>query len=120
MKKCGGYYELQPGEHPEDFDRCDCGGKLRYKRFMIEDYDTPSLESGFKLPHLPKNLKTLGAGAVVVLVLLIKFLPKLFIVFWALLRFQNFDQLGMSYSYLIPVIIAILLIATRILRPLLR
>ena len=29
--KCGGYYELQPGEKPEDFsDECECGGKLIY------------------------------------------------------------------------------------------
>lgn len=28
---CGGYYELQEGENPEDFDdKCECGGKLRY------------------------------------------------------------------------------------------
>ncbi|NYB51021.1 MAG: protease htpX [Methanobacteriaceae archaeon] len=28
---CGGYYELQPGESPEDFaDECDCGGKLEH------------------------------------------------------------------------------------------
>lgn len=27
---CGGYYQLQPGEFPEDFDRCQCGGKLEY------------------------------------------------------------------------------------------
>ena len=28
--KCGGYYELQPGESPDDFtDKCECGGKLR-------------------------------------------------------------------------------------------
>jgi hypothetical protein len=26
---CGGYYELQAGESPEDFDlECDCGGRL--------------------------------------------------------------------------------------------
>lgn len=26
---CGGYYELQPGESPEDFNLdCDCGGQL--------------------------------------------------------------------------------------------
>lgn len=30
--KCGGYYELQPGESPEDFiDKCECGGKLIHK-----------------------------------------------------------------------------------------
>jgi len=28
--KCGGYYELQSGESPEDFDRCQCGGKLEF------------------------------------------------------------------------------------------
>lgn len=27
--KCGGHYELQPGESPEDFeDNCECGGVL--------------------------------------------------------------------------------------------
>ena len=30
-EKCGGYYELKPGEKPEDFsDKCECGGKLSY------------------------------------------------------------------------------------------
>jgi hypothetical protein len=29
--KCGGHYELQPGELPRDFDdKCDCGGELKY------------------------------------------------------------------------------------------
>lgn len=29
--KCKGYYELQPGESPEDFDlTCECGGSIRY------------------------------------------------------------------------------------------
>ena len=30
-KNCGGYYKLQPGESPEDFDRCQCGGELEFK-----------------------------------------------------------------------------------------
>jgi hypothetical protein len=29
-EKCGGYYQLQKGESPEDFDNCQCGVKLRY------------------------------------------------------------------------------------------
>ena len=30
--KCGGYYELQKGESPEDFsDECECGGHLEHK-----------------------------------------------------------------------------------------
>lgn len=28
---CGGYYELQPNESPDDFsDECECGGKLEH------------------------------------------------------------------------------------------
>jgi hypothetical protein len=37
--KCGGYYELQPGEKPEDFsNECECGGKLIYS----DTYDVTS------------------------------------------------------------------------------
>lgn len=28
--KCGGYYELEEGESPEDFSNCECGGDLEY------------------------------------------------------------------------------------------
>lgn len=28
--KCGGYYELQLGESQEDYEQCQCGGKLEY------------------------------------------------------------------------------------------
>jgi zinc-ribbon domain len=27
---CGGFYELQEGESPGDFETCQCGGKLKY------------------------------------------------------------------------------------------
>lgn len=34
---CGGYYELQEGEKPEDYsDECECGGKLHYQE-SLED-----------------------------------------------------------------------------------
>ncbi|BDZ70373.1 protease htpX [Methanobacterium petrolearium] len=34
-EKCGGYYELQPGESPDDFtDECECGGKLEYVKTL--------------------------------------------------------------------------------------
>ena len=29
-EKCGGYYELQEGESPDDFEKCQCGGNLNY------------------------------------------------------------------------------------------
>lgn len=28
--KCEGYYQLQDGESPEDYDQCQCGGTLEY------------------------------------------------------------------------------------------
>lgn len=29
-KDCNGYYELQEGEYPEDFEQCECNGELKY------------------------------------------------------------------------------------------
>ncbi|SCG84820.1 DUF5518 domain-containing protein [Methanobacterium congolense] len=35
--RCEGYYELQPGESPEDFsDKCECGGHLSYVQDLEE------------------------------------------------------------------------------------
>lgn len=36
-EKCNGYYELQKGESINDFDRCQCGGKLRYVEERIQE-----------------------------------------------------------------------------------
>lgn len=36
-EKCGGYYELQVGESSDDFEACQCGGKLKYFENM-DDY----------------------------------------------------------------------------------
>jgi len=118
-EKCGGYYELQPGEHPEDFNKCNCGGKLKYERNMIEDdeYDDPfEKQSWFKLPS-SKNLKALGAGAVLVLVLLVKFLPKLLVLSWIFMPNQTFSGYGTPFIYLIPALIIISIVVTRIFRP---
>ncbi|MEN4017175.1 MAG: hypothetical protein PQ975_02800 [Methanobacterium sp.] len=30
-KECNGYYKLEEGEFPDDFDKCQCGGELEYK-----------------------------------------------------------------------------------------
>jgi hypothetical protein len=35
-KKCGGYYELQPGESPDDFGNCECGGEFIYSDTLDE------------------------------------------------------------------------------------
>ena len=51
--KCGGYYELQPGESPDDFtDECGCGGNLEYTTTSdIED----SISDYEDLPHNYNN-----------------------------------------------------------------
>lgn len=36
-ERCKGYYELQEGESPEEFDKCLCGGKLRYVENLNEN-----------------------------------------------------------------------------------
>ena len=38
-EKCNGYYELQPGEYKENFDNCDCGGKLKFVETIEAVFD---------------------------------------------------------------------------------
>lgn len=50
--KCGGYYELQPGESPDDFtDECDCGGKTRYVETLEESGELEELGSTITCPY---------------------------------------------------------------------
>lgn len=65
--KCGGYYELKPGESLSDFEKCQCGGKLQYvenKDYKIEDpVKTENKEDSLKIKVLG-----LGVGSIVMLV----------------------------------------------------
>jgi len=47
-ERCGGYYQLQEGESPDDFlDKCECGGDLKYSESMdIKSLDTESFNKG--------------------------------------------------------------------------
>lgn len=38
-KRCNGYYELLKGESPDDYERCQCGGKLKYVIYLNSDID---------------------------------------------------------------------------------
>lgn len=116
-EKCGGYYELQPGEHPEDFsDTCECGGKLRYERRVIdEDYNIPSSE--FKLPSISKNFKTIALGMVVIIISLIKFAPMLLGLFISFMPVQTWHQYSGYIMPLIGITAIISIIASRVLRP---
>jgi hypothetical protein len=43
--ECGGYYELQPGESPEDYEECECGGKLNYSTLLLPHNGSEDLNS---------------------------------------------------------------------------
>lgn len=103
---CGGYYELQPGEHPEDFDRCECGGKLTYKREMIGETVSIRNESNFNFSYISKHFKTALLGAVFALIMLIKFLPAL-----AGLLYIYMPQ-TIQYRYIIPILIILSFVAS--------
>jgi len=50
-EKCRGYYELQKGESPEDFESCLCGGKLEY----IENIPEKNPDESFNEDLVKKN-----------------------------------------------------------------
>lgn len=88
--KCEGHYELQPGERIGDFDKCQCGGELRWVA-KIDDFtkkesikaetqlkDNLSLENSVPPIKLTRERKILGYG-----ILAITFLAIIF---------KNFDS----------------------------
>ncbi len=61
--KCGGYYELKPGESPENFtDKCECGGKLG--RIRVNSTQPTNLidcpDCGHKVSKKAKNCPNCG------------------------------------------------------------
>jgi hypothetical protein len=43
---CDRYYELQPGESPEDFDlTCNCGGELKVHNSFDEYYNSNTVDT---------------------------------------------------------------------------
>ncbi len=44
-ENCGGYYELQLGESSEDFDKCQCGGKLKYIQTIPSNNHSDKIEA---------------------------------------------------------------------------
>lgn len=56
--KCEGYYELSPGESPEDFsDRCECGGHLKYVEKLpgVKEKPKPDRESMRRISDFRKE-----------------------------------------------------------------
>ena len=66
--QCGGYYELQPGESPDDFkNKCECGGHLKYTQKLDNQKICPNCgkvtenseicpDCGFKFTKSPVSI----------------------------------------------------------------
>ncbi len=58
-RRCGGYYELQKGESLQDFDKCQCGGTLRYIEEIIQEKPkSPVSESNINSKEIHENSKS--------------------------------------------------------------
>jgi len=57
-QKCGGYYQLEEDESPEDFDKCQCGGRLIYTEYL-------------DLKSIPKRKKSYSLLFVLIILVLI-------------------------------------------------
>ncbi|MCE5214850.1 MAG: DUF5518 domain-containing protein [Methanobacterium sp.] len=58
-ERCDGYYQLEEGENPDDFDRCRCGGYLNY----VEDIEDKTFIDKFNFRRLAGIL----IGAIIML-----------------------------------------------------
>lgn len=65
--KCGGHYELRPGEKAVDFDvECECGGKLEYKESIESDDQFKGFE---KSSNIWKRVIGVSSGAIIIIIL---------------------------------------------------
>lgn len=105
--KCGGYYELQPGESPDDFEMCECGGKLRVevakprkvnstevkgekeknKLINCPDCGHEVSKSAATCPNCGKDLKTEGLGKDTKCCLVFVLIFIIVMVLWGLVNF---------------------------------
>nr|WP_319372855.1 DUF4013 domain-containing protein [uncultured Methanobacterium sp.] len=67
-ENCGGYYQLQVGESPEDFEKCQCGGALKHTTNM--QLDTRTEGSNFDVRSFIKRKKTFILVGVLALIII--------------------------------------------------
>lgn len=56
-EKCGGYYKLKPGESGSDFDKCNCGGKLKIVE-SLNVIDETTSDKTLKSKTIDKGFKS--------------------------------------------------------------
>ena len=71
--KCGGSYELQEGESPDDYGKCECGGNLNYSEKLENEIISP-------IPSQNKNLILINWRLIIIAVI-VCFILQIFISF---------------------------------------
>ena len=106
-KNCGYHYELQPGETANDFDLCQCGGKLIYRKHLnsaIDDFKDSSPEKSSKNKlYNSKMVKPMGLGILFIFGLLIKFHAFNYIIYY-------FARSNSNFLFSSPVYIVLLVV----------
>jgi hypothetical protein len=101
-KSCGGRYDLQPGESPDDFESCQCRGELDY-------YD----DQGLKQPILSREKKGMHPllKTIIIIVGGILLFSYVFVPSIALL-FMGMKYMGPTYFFTLffGILIAIILV----------
>jgi hypothetical protein len=102
-EKCGGYYEPHTGESPEDFEECECGGKLEYIEIEeSKNYDITENEANDNVNHDKIKWRLVGIGAISsIIIYLIPLLPLI------LLNYTYFGDgiiITWSLAFLAPLI----------------
>jgi hypothetical protein len=64
-EKCGGYYELQPGESSKDFEKCQCGGDLKYNK-QTDTHDNRSFTENLKSLNKKQGIIIIGILALII------------------------------------------------------
>lgn len=76
-KACGGYYELQEGESPEDYDLCYCGGELEHHLSPHDVIKQSYTEEKEYKRQKNKKLLLIIMGCLILLVIISLALPLL-------------------------------------------
>ncbi len=90
--KCGGSYELQERESPEDVGKCDCGGNLKY---------VEKLESGILNSSFSKKKDVIINWKLIVIAVIAYF------ILWSFISFILSINISVSVTYLPMIAISI-------------
>ena len=73
-EKCGGYYKLQPGESAKDFEKCQCGGDLKYAKQIVKPLNVKSGDSLNDKRSFRENLKFFNKKWILLIIGLLAFI----------------------------------------------